>query len=124
MRGTNNSRLKAKPVMVLMLVLFISLGVLQSCAVADVATGAPSETKHQKFLRYYGQYVGKTIGSVHRSFHQPDTTLKLPNGDIEEEYGLRRWEKCRIFFKYPSSTGIITAWRFEGESENCGENLP
>ena len=76
---------------------------------------------HESFIKHYQWYVGKTIQSFRSSAGRPESVKQLTNGNIEEEYAVRKG-KCRFYYEYDPVTGIVVSWRFEGGEKECIQN--
>ena len=123
MTKANNFKLKVKSATIVVLSVLTPIGALQGCAVADMVAGTPQKTRYESFLDHYGRNVGRTIGPVRRAIGSPDKVIKLPNGNIEEEYILKN-TKCHVYYEYPPETNLITTWRSEGGPNGCGYSPP
>ena len=79
------------------------------------------KSPHESFKNHAQWYIGKTIQFLRSGTGHPESVKKLTNGNIEEEYSIRKG-KCRIFYEYAPDTGIIVNWRFEGGEKECIQN--
>lgn len=92
--------------------MFITMHLLSGCVIID------GVSPYQRFLNYYGGYVGKPIQVLKSRGAHTISVKQLPNGNVEEEFWILKGT-CRYYYEVDHKTGIIVSWRHEGEQSNC-----
>jgi hypothetical protein len=76
---------------------------------------------HERFKSVMEKDVGKSLGdsNTYRNYYRSQlvATRQLTATIKEEQFHFAR--RCEVFFRIDSATKTITAWRFEGTTDDC-----